>query len=230
MDNLDIQKTNSSQLPTKSSEPSLETAIQSIARIQNEGRLDLAKAMHGRQLSYYKRESGEGVLGPVLTAIILSINASFNIGKPMTELQAAEAAKAVLKEKWYMKLAELYLFAEKAKNGDFGKVYDRFDRAILFEWLNKWDEIREDHVFAEMNGRNETDDAPEIDEETQKLNQEKADKALSDLSQKLKTEYGGGSLRDKLTDHDFKKYALEYELSRPKPEESESKESKPVMP
>lgn len=195
--------------------------MEAIVRIQSEGRLDLSKAMRGRQLSYYKRQAGDEMLGACLTGIILSINASYNIGKAMSQLQAAETAKALLQAKWYWKLAEVYLFADMAKNGDFGKVYDRLDRAVLFEWAEKFDEKREDKLFADMSGSNDTDDVPE-EELTEKEKTDrtaaraKADAALGELAGRLRLVHPtGGSLRDKLTDPRFRAAAMQYELNDP---------------
>lgn len=206
------------RLSRRSEPPSVETAVQAITKLQNEGKLTMEVALKGRQLSTYKREAGEEVVGAVLTMLILSISEAYNIKKEhkIGAIQATEIAKAILKEFWYLKLAELYLFAEKAKNGEFGKVYDRLDRAVIFEWVRAYDTQREDHLFAEMQGRNETDDAPEIDEETKRLNQEKADKALSELAQKLKSQAPTGStIQDKLTDPKFRKAAFDYDHTSP---------------
>jgi hypothetical protein len=134
------------QLENHSQSLELLNAVQNVQKHFESGKLSIDLAIKGKQLSYYKREAGEMNLALQLSAMLLSLQATYNIKNGFDEKQSVDIARAIIREYWWLKLAELYLFIEKSKNGDFGKVYDRLDRAMIFEWLSIYNEQREAHL------------------------------------------------------------------------------------
>lgn len=113
----------------------LNQALSHISAFEKTGALTLEKALKGKQLSYYRNRDFHSLAG-FLSAAVLDLAKAYNISGNVTVAQSYDIAEAIMSEYWYLKLAELKLFFKDAKAGKFGKVYDRLDQAIIFEWLN----------------------------------------------------------------------------------------------
>lgn len=59
----------------------------------------------------------------------------FSIGKGMSAMQVIETAKMILEDYSILKPDDFVLFFNRAKKSHYGKVYDRMDGALIFEWL-----------------------------------------------------------------------------------------------
>jgi hypothetical protein len=113
-----------------------------IDKTYREGKLTLTLALKGKQLSYYNREDKMSA-GATVTALVYQLSQAYNIGKNLTWDQAGDVAEAILRNYWHLKLAEIFLFIENAKQGKYGKSFDRLDMAVILEWLDKHCEERE---------------------------------------------------------------------------------------
>lgn len=62
----------------------------------------------------------------------------FNVGKMMTDVQVGATANLIIEEFYYLKPDDFKLCFTRAKKGVYGKVYDRLDGQVIFEWLNTY--------------------------------------------------------------------------------------------
>lgn len=62
----------------------------------------------------------------------------FNVGKTMGAVQVAGAADLIIDEFYFLKPDDFKLCFNRAKKGYYGKVYDRIDGQVIFEWLNQY--------------------------------------------------------------------------------------------
>lgn len=79
----------------------------------------------------------------VMAELTLFVNA-FTVVRPMNADQIAQCAYALINtaEEDYLSLQDLVMFFEGAKQGKYGKVYDRLDQATIFEMLEVYRQQR----------------------------------------------------------------------------------------
>lgn len=98
----------------------------------------------------------------------------FNVGKTMNEQQLVQTVELILQEYWWMRPAEFKYAFNKAKLGRYGngKLYDRIDGAILFEWLNEYTQERDGYFVEENTKKNQQhkEDNLEVFKTLNKLN------------------------------------------------------------
>lgn len=61
-----------------------------------------------------------------------------NVGKSFNAMQIAQTVELILEDFKHFKLDDFKLCFNNAKKGYYGKVYDRLDGQIVFEWLTKY--------------------------------------------------------------------------------------------
>lgn len=118
-----------------------------------EGKLTIEKAITGHQLSAYKAQN-RADLQLQISAMFLDLARSFALGeeKTLTVQDANGLAMYLLQNHWHLKLSELYLFIENAKNGKYGKIYHGLTRAVIMEWLTAY-ELERDAVMESTRSR-----------------------------------------------------------------------------
>ena len=89
-----------------------------------------------------KKEMGANKLLIFIMDIILNVVKFFNIGKTMNVEQAKNTAEIIINEYYYLKPSELKYCFNKGKMGVYGKLYDRIDGAVFFDWINQYLEER----------------------------------------------------------------------------------------
>lgn len=62
----------------------------------------------------------------------------FSIGKTIGAIQVAATADLIIEEYYFLKPDDFKLCFNRAKKGYYGKVYDRIDGQVIFEWLNRY--------------------------------------------------------------------------------------------
>lgn len=100
-------------------------------------------------LSSYKRES-EDVLYANLETLLIRLSMSFNLGKNLEPWQISEIATDVYQKYYFLSIEEFILVLKKGRTGDFGKVYDRLDGAIIMEWFDKYETSEERQSLVEQ--------------------------------------------------------------------------------
>lgn len=184
------------QQPSQKNLPDLQTAADQIIKMIDKGILTLTVAIKGQQISAYSRENGKQAVGVVLCTWIGDLASSLNVNNNLDAKQVANIAMRLLKHYWQLKLAEIALFIDQAKAGQFGKSYNRLDEGVFFEWLDKYCEER--NLFCE----NQQNKIPKIED----MEISQWDKRLLDVMKQIGEEHSHntGSLREKLTDPEFK--------------------------
>jgi len=108
------------------------------------------------QLSKLKKEAGEVVVKTVLIEALTDLVMFFNVGKTMTPPQIMQTVELILQQYWYLRLSEFKYCFNKAKFGAYGKLYDRIDGAVIFEWIDMYLSERKDAIIeAHINKNNE---------------------------------------------------------------------------
>lgn len=128
--------------------PHKETSLQKNSNGQKETSLpSVAEIIQSPapQISKLAREKGPAVVDEAMRTMILDCATFFNIGKNMNMSQVNETIRLIRHEYYYLKIDDFRLFFENIKLGLYGKLYDRFDGAIILEWLSEYSNNR----FAE---------------------------------------------------------------------------------
>jgi hypothetical protein len=95
-----------------------------------------------------RKEAGLAQLQALLTIIVIDLVEFFNVGKTMNEKQVVQTVKLIIDEFYYLKPDDFKLCFDNAKKGKYGKVYDRIDGAVIFEWLSSY--VRDRMEFFEQ--------------------------------------------------------------------------------
>jgi len=117
---------------------------------------ELALNNNSPSLVLIKKEFGEEELLIYVSELLTDCVLSFNIGKTMNAEQIKLTAEYIAEDYYFLKPEELkYCFAQ-AQKGVYGKIYDRIDTSIIFEWFDKYIEERMGSV--EKNNQNKTNE------------------------------------------------------------------------
>lgn len=87
---------------------------------------------------------GKQVVQALLVEVIYGLNDYFNITNRMTEGQTIEVINLIMEKYNYFRVADFKLCFNNAKTGIYGKVYNRLDGQVIFEWLNAYNNDRMD--------------------------------------------------------------------------------------
>jgi len=112
-------------------------------------RLTPAIALKGTMLSKWKRDVGREVL--TVELVIMVEKVFKHSAHPDNDTSIIyDVVEDILDEYWRLKLEQIYLALKKGSNGDYGHIYGRLTKAVIFDWINKLDmetlgEIEDDH-------------------------------------------------------------------------------------
>lgn len=135
----------------------LKERLKSISKIEH--------AIASTPITIQLKKYGKEAIGTQLMNMILELSTFFNLGKNMTEEQSAETAALLLEKYPVETLEDFSICFKKAKTGEYGKVYDRLDGHIIFEWFSTY--LEEKYQVRERI----------IQEEKKKQEKEQAEKA-----------------------------------------------------
>lgn len=90
----------------------------------------------------------------MLNILVVDAVLFFNVGKSMDADQVKQTVQLILEEYYYFKPEDFKLCFKKAMKGHYGKVYDRIDGPVIFEWLNQHDFERTQIVEEVRSGQN----------------------------------------------------------------------------
>jgi len=82
--------------------------------------------------------NGEAISQAMISKLLIDFITFLNIGKTMSEVQIVETVKLIIEDYSALKPDDFVLFFSKAKRGYYGKIYDRMDGQIIFEWLEQF--------------------------------------------------------------------------------------------
>ena len=89
-------------------------------------------------IAVMNKNFGETKLRAFMAKIIIYVVMFFNVGKIMNDNQAAQTADLIIEEYYFLKPDDFKLCFTRAKKGYYGKVFDRIDGQVIFEWLNQY--------------------------------------------------------------------------------------------
>jgi len=85
----------------------------------------------------------------LLFNILTELCQSFNIGFTMSAPQIYEAVNNIVFDFPNFTIRDFKLFLSWASRGDFGKSFNRIDKAVIYEWLNQYADAQFKHVENE---------------------------------------------------------------------------------
>lgn len=108
----------------------------------------------GTQLSVLSRNLGTTAIEVNVGLLITDFVHSFNVSQGMNNDQIADLAAMLVSDYWFYTLEDFVVFFHRAKKSEFGKVFNRLDAAIIFEFLKVYDAERMESFFQyETEGR-----------------------------------------------------------------------------
>ncbi len=110
---------------------------------------DIAKSP-SCSISVMRKEFGLMKVQAFVGKMIIDVAMFFNVGKMINEIQVASVANLIIEEYYYLKPDDFKLCFNRAKKGKYGKIYDRIDGQIIFDWLNTY--VEERIMFFEDKG------------------------------------------------------------------------------
>lgn len=84
------------------------------------------------------KEFGEEHLRAFMVKILNEVIDYFSVGKSIGAVQVAQVADLIIEEYYFFKPDDFKLCFNRAKKGIYGKVFDRIDGQVLFEWLSAY--------------------------------------------------------------------------------------------
>lgn len=93
---------------------------------------------YGKQVSKLNKDTPE-ILITAISAMIESIYTLVNVGKQINEHAIIKLAEMIIENYWYLKIDEIDLVFKNGITGKYGKIYDRVDASVIFDWLHQYD-------------------------------------------------------------------------------------------
>ncbi len=84
----------------------------------------------------------ERVTALLLARLIAHTSSFFKVGGAMDHANALETAYLIIDNYYWLSLADFKLCFQMGKAFQFGKLYDRFDGAIIMQWLDEYNNLR----------------------------------------------------------------------------------------
>lgn len=106
-------------------------------------------------LAVVRKEYGEQSLQAILVIILNDVIKFFNVGKTVGQEQLVQTIRLIIEDFYYFNIEDFKLCFNNAKRGFYGKVYDRIDGNIIYEWLQKYSESRVKTAYPEIDYRPE---------------------------------------------------------------------------
>lgn len=96
------------------------------------------------RLPELSKKVGVSEIGKIIMAEITKFQNCYNVIRPMNADQIAQCAFSILQssEEDFLSLQDIIIFFEGAKQGKYGKVYDRLDQQVIFDMLEIYRESR----------------------------------------------------------------------------------------
>lgn len=114
--------------------------------------LSVEKSISGAKIFSLKKQLGEEDLLKVLIFVIKNFCDSLNVKESMNPLQIVEAAGEVMEKFTHESIDDFILCLKKGKNGEYGPIYNKIDRSVLFTFWAKY--LEEKSLFLENKNLN----------------------------------------------------------------------------
>jgi len=97
-------------------------------------------------LATVKKYQGEIDMNATLHYLIYWVRDSLSVGKSLTDKQIAIAGELIFDDYYYLTIADFKLCFKKGIKGEYGKLYDRIDTQILYEWVSAYANERFEYI------------------------------------------------------------------------------------
>lgn len=94
------------------------------------------------------KEQGNDKAIDQISILIIEVLEWFNVKNTMSDSQILEVSFMIYNEFKRFNLYDIGLCFNRGKTGKYGKVYDRIDGGILFEWLTRYDIDRTGNIVT----------------------------------------------------------------------------------
>ena len=84
----------------------------------------------------------------LISLLLIDVLEWYNVKNSMTDAQIIDASTMLYFEFKRFNLYDIGLCFKRGKTGKYGKVYDRVDGGVLFEWLHKYDIDRTGNIVT----------------------------------------------------------------------------------
>lgn len=74
----------------------------------------------------------------VMTLLVNDLINFFAVSKTIGETQLADTVKMLVEDYYYLNIEDFKLCFSNAKKGRYGKVYDRVDGSMIYEWVDTY--------------------------------------------------------------------------------------------
>lgn len=109
------------------------------------------------ELAVFKKKCGETSLYAVMTILINDLIDFFSVGKTMGQNQIVSTIKLIVEDFYYLKIEDFKLCFNNAKRGKYGKVYDRIDGNVIYDWIIQYNQERMDFCMFEDEKNTQSD-------------------------------------------------------------------------
>lgn len=152
------------------------------------GVVDIEKLLdEGTEAAVWSARLGKGTVIKLLILLISDLRNSFNVARPMTEAQIIELAEDFVNDLWFIKFEEFPAFFEGVKRGNIGKVYERLDGPLIWEFWDIYAAKRMEVIESRQASKMFRDTGSEKSEDTKRAGKlESFGSSLKQLSENLK--------------------------------------------
>lgn len=95
---------------------------------------------------------GERVTHCAISEILVEAAELLNVGNNLTAAQVNALSEMIFRDWYWYTLADLKTMLQMGIKGEFGKIYERLDVNVIYEWLMQYNEKRA--AVAEQNSSN----------------------------------------------------------------------------
>lgn len=123
-----------------------------MALISASSGLTIEKSLQSPKVFQLKKQLEEADLMKVVVFVIKNFCDSLNVKDNMNALQVVEAANEFVEKYTHESLEDFILCLKKGKNGEYGPIYNKIDRSVLFSFWAKY--LEEKSLFLENKNLN----------------------------------------------------------------------------
>lgn len=123
-----------------------------MALIATSTGLTIEKSLASPKFYQLKKQLSESDLLKCIIFIIKNFCDSLNVKETMNALQIVEAANEMMEKFSHESYDDFILCLKKGKNGEYGPIYNKIDRSVLFTFWNKY--LEEKILFLENKNLN----------------------------------------------------------------------------
>ena len=185
-------------------------AIVPVKKQNANGQIVVVNEFHKcKSIALARKDNPEQAMALVSFMLAKTIKA-FNIDNNMDVEQIKEATINLMNDFYYMNLGEIYYVLRQGRMGKFGRIYNRIDESVLYEWFMEYDQERTtisvekhlaehdkatshetsrkyDNFFDNLLRERNKEESNKIKEQAYKMAQKMTNNAMEDY--KLKQEY-----------------------------------------